>query len=81
MFYFTCVSAHSILNGEIVKVRNLSRMFLISLQINSFIIIIRLSGWISSTIRPDSRITGYQPDIRCDLSSNTFAGAGDDKKV
>ena len=66
MFDFVCVSAPLILDGEVVKVLNLSRIFLISkvcsatLQTNLILVIIRLSGRISSTIRPDSRIPEKQ---------------------
>ena len=58
--FFICVSETLILNDEIVKTRNLSRMFLFSLQISSFIVIIRLSGRVSPTIRPDNRIPEKQ---------------------
>ena len=60
MFFFNCVSAPLILNGEIEKVRNFSRVFLFSLQTNLFIVIIRLSGRISPTIQPDCWIPEKQ---------------------
>ena len=80
-FDFICVSAPLILNAEVLKVWNLSKIFyfakvcLATLQINLIIVIIRPSGQISTTIRPDGqipenrpdiRITRYEPDIRCD---------------
>ena len=52
-----------------------SKTCLATPQITSFLVIIRLSGRILPTIRsdsripengPESRITGYEPDIRCD---------------
>ena len=66
MFEFIRVSAPLILNGEVVKVCNLSRIILFSkvclgtLQINSILVINRLSGRISPTIRQDSRIPEKQ---------------------
>ena len=71
MFDFICGSAPLILNGEVVEIRKLSRIFLFSkvclatFQINSTLVIIRLSGRMSPTIRPDSRIPekhAGQPD-------------------
>ena len=66
MFDLNYVSAPLILSGEAVKVRNLlsitlfSRVCLATIQFNSILVIIRLSGWISPTIRPDSRIPEKQ---------------------
>ena len=66
MFDFICVGAPSNLNGEVVKVWNLSMIFLFSrvrlaiLQINSILVIIMLSGWISPNIRPENRIPEKQ---------------------
>ena len=76
MFDFICVSAPLILNGEVAKAWRLSRTFLFSkirlgvLHINFILVIIMLSGRRSPIIRPDSQITGYQPDIRCDSTSS-----------
>ena len=56
------VNAFLILNDEVVKVRNLSKtvsfskVYLATLQVNSILVIIRLSGRISPTIQPDSRV-------------------------
>ena len=87
MFDFICVCARLIFNGGVIKVRNLSRIFLFSklylafLQINSILFINGQSGRISPAIRPDSwipekhagsRITGYEPDIRCDPSCKHY---------
>ena len=73
MFDFIRVSAPLILDGEVVNVWNLSRIFLFSkiclgtLQIYAILVIIRLSGRIPPTTQPDSRIpenqAGY-PDNR-----------------
>ena len=66
MFDFIYVGAPLISNGEVVKVWNLTRVFLFSkirlatLQINSMLVIIRLSGRISPTTRPDSRVPEKQ---------------------
>ena len=66
MFDFICVGAPSNLNGEVVKIWNLSMIFLFSkvclttLKINSILVIIRLSGRVSPTIWPDSRIPEKQ---------------------
>ena len=87
MFDLIYVSAPLNLSVDVVKVWFVSRIFLFSkvclatIQFNSNLVTIRLSGRISHTIRPDSRIpeknrpdsriTGYQPDIRCDPSVYT----------
>ena len=66
MFESICVSAPLILDGEVVKVLNLSKIFLISkvcsatLQNNFILVVIRLSGRISPSIRPDNRIPKKQ---------------------
>ena len=66
MFDFISVSAPLILDGEEVKVWNLSRMilfsgyFLATFQIKAILIITRLSGKISPTIQPDGWIAEKQ---------------------
>ena len=87
MFNFNGVSAPLILNGEVVKVSNISRKILFSgvclgtLQTKSIVVIFRQSGRISPTIRPDSWIPekqAGQPDnriragYRCDPNSDSF---------
>ena len=62
MFDFICDSTPLSLDGKVVKVWSLSRKFLFSkvclapLQNTLILVIIRLSGRIPPTIRPDSRV-------------------------
>ena len=66
MFELIYVYAPLISNDETVKTWNLMRIFLFSkvclatLQFNSISVIIWLSGRISPTIRPDSRVPEKQ---------------------
>ena len=62
MFDFIFVSVPLILNAEVEKVWKLSKLFLFSeiCWATLLLVIIRLSGRISPTIRPDSRIPEKQ---------------------
>ena len=67
MLEIICVNVPSILYGEGVKEWNLMEIFvfykvyLASLKNNSILVINRLYGRISPTVRPDSRIPEKQP--------------------
>ena len=43
-----------------------SKVCLATLIINSILVVVQLSGRITPTNRPDSRTTGYEPDMRYD---------------
>ena len=82
MFDIICDCALLAVNGDVVKVWNLFRIFLLSticlatLQINSTLVIIWLSSRISPTIRLDSQLAENRPDSR--ISGVTLSYA--DKK-